>query len=116
MLFFRKNVAFGKVIHGMKILQDIEDIATDNGRPSQKVVIIDCGEVLDVCGSKRRYLVNYKQVQFLCFFFSEWVSFFGTVFNLGITLQVRIHIAPRDTKARRVTWDANFFPLDYLIC
>ncbi|GAB4837964.1 Peptidyl-prolyl cis-trans isomerase cyp40, variant 2 [Ancistrocladus abbreviatus] len=41
-----KHVVFGKVIKGMGVVRSIEHVATDdNDRPTQDVVITDCGEI-----------------------------------------------------------------------
>jgi len=43
-----KNVAFGKVVKGMEVLNYIETLALPNERPSKKIVIYNCGE-LKIC-------------------------------------------------------------------
>ncbi|XP_020226452.1 peptidyl-prolyl cis-trans isomerase CYP63 [Cajanus cajan] len=40
-----KHVVFGKVVNGMDILKKIEQVGTSDGKPTQPVKIIDCGEV-----------------------------------------------------------------------
>jgi peptidyl-prolyl isomerase D len=43
-----KHVVFGKVIKGMGLVRSIELIVTEVGdHPSQDVVIVDCGEILE---------------------------------------------------------------------
>lgn len=40
-----KHVVFGKVVNGLDILKKIEQVGTSDGKPTQPVKIIDCGEV-----------------------------------------------------------------------
>lgn len=40
-----RQVAFGEVIQGQEVLLKIQDQGSMNGRPKQKVVIADCGEM-----------------------------------------------------------------------
>ncbi|TKY62409.1 Peptidyl-prolyl cis-trans isomerase CYP63 [Spatholobus suberectus] len=40
-----KHVVFGKVVNGMDILKKIEQVGTSDGKPTQPVKIVDCGEV-----------------------------------------------------------------------
>ncbi|KAI7833759.1 cyclophilin-like domain-containing protein [Kickxella alabastrina] len=39
-----KHVVFGKVTEGLDVVKAIEALGSQSGRPSQKVVIDDCGE------------------------------------------------------------------------
>ncbi|XP_070556735.1 peptidyl-prolyl cis-trans isomerase E-like [Ptychodera flava] len=41
-----KHVVFGKVIDGMNIVRKIEAVGTKSGKPTEKVVITDCGELV----------------------------------------------------------------------
>ena len=40
-----KHVVFGRVMSGMKVVKMIEAVGSESGTPSQKVEIIDCGEL-----------------------------------------------------------------------
>lgn len=40
-----KHVVFGKVVQGMEIVKKIEQVGTADGKPTQVVKIVDCGEV-----------------------------------------------------------------------
>lgn len=40
-----KYVAFGKVVEGMDIVDQIEAVGTSNGAPKKIVSILDCGEI-----------------------------------------------------------------------
>ncbi|CAL5429094.1 unnamed protein product [Camellia sinensis] len=40
----RKHVVFGKIVEGYKVLNKIENVGDDEGRPSVTVKIINCGE------------------------------------------------------------------------
>lgn len=39
------HVVFGQVIEGLDIVQKMENVGTKNGNPTQKVTIVDCGEL-----------------------------------------------------------------------
>ncbi|XP_077869671.1 uncharacterized protein LOC144361686, partial [Saccoglossus kowalevskii] len=41
-----KHVVFGKVIEGMDIVRKMEAVGSKSGKPTQKVVIADCGELV----------------------------------------------------------------------
>jgi len=41
-----KHVAFGKVASGFEVVQRLEECGDEEGKPSKKVTVIDCGEVL----------------------------------------------------------------------
>ena len=40
-----RHVVFGKVLEGMDLIKEIESVGSNTGRPSQKVVIEDSGEL-----------------------------------------------------------------------
>ncbi|XP_055813210.1 peptidyl-prolyl cis-trans isomerase CYP63 [Solanum dulcamara] len=40
-----KHVVFGKVVKGMEFVRRVEQLGTDNGKPSGLVKIVDCGEM-----------------------------------------------------------------------
>ncbi|KAL7751085.1 hypothetical protein RI367_003665 [Sorochytrium milnesiophthora] len=40
-----KHVVFGSVISGLDVVRKIEKVGSASGKPSQKVVVVDCGEV-----------------------------------------------------------------------
>ena len=40
-----KHVVFGKVTEGASIIKSMEAVGTSGGRPTQKVTIVDCGEL-----------------------------------------------------------------------
>ena len=42
-----KHVVFGRVIKGMDLIEAIGTYGTTSGRPNQKIVISNCGEVLE---------------------------------------------------------------------
>ncbi|KAK8804081.1 peptidyl-prolyl cis-trans isomerase [Blastocystis sp. subtype 4] len=41
------HVVFGKVVEGMDIVKQIEAVGSGSGTPSKKVVIADCGELVE---------------------------------------------------------------------
>jgi len=40
-----KHVVFGKVISGLDIVRKIEQCGSESGKPTKRVVILDCGIV-----------------------------------------------------------------------
>mmetsp|Transcript_1297 Transcript_1297/g.3619 ORF Transcript_1297/g.3619 Transcript_1297/m.3619 type:complete len:215 (+) Transcript_1297:128-772(+) len=40
-----KHVVFGKVVEGMDVVKAIESVGSSSGKPKQKVVVRDCGEL-----------------------------------------------------------------------
>jgi len=40
-----KHVVFGSVVEGMDVVQAMEKLGTDSGKPKSKVVIEDCGQL-----------------------------------------------------------------------
>ncbi|OAF66969.1 hypothetical protein A3Q56_05290 [Intoshia linei] len=40
-----KHVVFGKVVEGIDILKKIETYGTESGKPTEKIIILDCGAV-----------------------------------------------------------------------
>ena len=56
--FDGKHVVFGQIIKGLEILNQIEDIETDNDdKPLKKIMIINCGEILD------KNMEDYKDIK-----------------------------------------------------
>merc|ERR1711892_375036 len=41
-----KHVVFGSVVEGMDIVKKIEAYGSSSGKPSKKITIVDCGEIL----------------------------------------------------------------------
>ncbi|CAB1102792.1 unnamed protein product [Ectocarpus sp. CCAP 1310/34] len=42
-----KHVVFGKVLSGMEVVKEIENVATTADKPNDDVVIVDCGELVE---------------------------------------------------------------------
>ena len=40
-----KHTVFGRVVDGMKVLDNLESVGTDSGKPKKPCVITDCGEI-----------------------------------------------------------------------
>jgi cyclophilin family peptidyl-prolyl cis-trans isomerase len=40
-----KHVVFGSVTTGMEVIRAIEEVGSGSGRTSQKVSIVDCGQL-----------------------------------------------------------------------
>lgn len=40
-----KHVVFGAIEDGIDVVQEIEKMGSEHGKPSEKVVIVDCGEI-----------------------------------------------------------------------
>ena len=40
-----KHVVFGNVVEGMDVVQAIEEVGSQSGKTSQKVVIANCGQI-----------------------------------------------------------------------
>lgn len=40
-----KHVVFGKVSEGMDVVKEIEALGTQNGKPTKKIVITECGQL-----------------------------------------------------------------------
>lgn len=47
-----KHTVFGKVVQGMEIVKKIESLGSKNGLPSAKIVIEECGEVIEENSNK----------------------------------------------------------------
>jgi cyclophilin family peptidyl-prolyl cis-trans isomerase len=41
------HTVFGRVVEGLDVVKAIEEVGSKNGATKQKVVISDCGELLD---------------------------------------------------------------------
>ena len=40
-----KHVVFGNAVEGMDVIDKIEEVGSQNGKTSKKVVIADCGQL-----------------------------------------------------------------------
>lgn len=40
-----KHVVFGQIVDGMDVVREMEKYGTDSGKPKEKVVIADCGQL-----------------------------------------------------------------------
>lgn len=40
-----KHTVFGRVVEGLKVLDDLEYVGTQSGKPKQVCKITDCGEI-----------------------------------------------------------------------
>lgn len=48
-----RTVVFGRVVEGMPVVKKVESCGTKAGKPTQRVVIAECGEVRCRCGDVR---------------------------------------------------------------
>jgi len=56
-----EHVVFGRVIEGLEVVQQIEQVDTDErDRPTAQVFIVDCGELASDTGSSRRSTVSTR--------------------------------------------------------
>jgi len=42
-----KHVVFGSVVEGMEVVKKIEEVGSQSGKTSKKVVIADCGQIME---------------------------------------------------------------------
>ena len=40
-----KHVVFGRVLKGMDTIKEIEQLETENDKPTSDIVVVDCGEL-----------------------------------------------------------------------
>ena len=40
-----KHTVFGRVVEGLKVLDDLEYVGSESGKPKQVCRIVDCGEI-----------------------------------------------------------------------
>jgi len=40
-----KHVVFGRVVNGMAVVKEVEEVETLNDKPVQDIVVTDCGQL-----------------------------------------------------------------------